>query len=178
MITCPRCQQSLPDWAQSCQFCGSDTKAVARPAPAEKKRYKNFETPQWVWVCYYLIAAWWVLGGIFDVMNAFYLFGKPPKELLGSDGEMGPNIVGIIAGSITALFGIGLAFRIEVIRGIVNFAAGAKLLLGLLGIAGTIMGMTVSGALAIPLVFLHVINVITAGGLIFLIGETDSRAHV
>lgn len=181
MINCPKCNQSLPDWSQSCQFCGTDVKTVARPAPVQKKVSQVFITPQWVWVAYYAIALWWILGGAYDVMDAMYLFGKP-LALLKLEREVGvvsgPNIVGIVAGAVTCLFGIGLALKIELIRGIVNFFAGLKLLFALLGLAGSLLGMSFSGALGLVFVIMNIIDIVTSGALIFLIGETDMKANI
>lgn len=181
MIQCPKCKQSLPDWSQNCQFCGSDVKGVSRPAAAEKKKYAAFETPKWIWVCYYGIAIWWILGGIYDVLDSMYVFGKP-VELLKLEKEfnttVGPSIFGIVVGGLTALFGIGLAVKLELIRGIVNFFAGLRLIFGLLGLAGAIMGMTFSGVLGLSFVLINLADIVTAGLLIFIIGETDMKANI
>ncbi len=176
-LKCPKCGASLPDWANSCHFCQTDVSKVGRPERTNtKKHYGEFDTPKWIWACYYFIAAWWILGGAYDVLDSMYVFGKP-LELLKLEKEfeiqMGPNVVGAIAGAITLIFGLGLALKIEIIRGIVNFVAGLKLIFGLLGLAGSLMGMTFAGILSLPFVILNVVNIITAGMLLWLIGETD-----
>lgn len=176
-LKCPKCQASLPDWSKSCQFCGADVSKLARPVRTdEKKHYKEFDTPQWIWICYYIIAGWWVLGGRYDVGNSFYIFGKP-LELLKLEKEFhttaGPSIVGVISGTITALFGLGLMLRIEIIRGIVNFVAGLKLAFGLLGLAGSLIGTGLFGAMALIGVLFNLFDIITSGMLLWLIGETD-----
>lgn len=176
-LKCPKCGASLPDWAKQCQFCQTDVSKLARPVQQDtKKHYAAFETPKWVWACYYFIAAWWILGGAYDVLDSMYVFGKP-LELLKLEKEfqmqVGPNVVGAIAGAITLIFGLGLALKIELIRGIVNFVAGLKLIFGLLGLAGSLMGMTFAGFLSLPFVIFELVNVITAGMLLWLIGETD-----
>ena len=178
----PPCQASLPDWAKSCQFCGTDVTKLARPdRTVEKKRYAEFETPQWIWVCYYLIAAWWILGGLYSLAESFYVFGKP-LELLKLEKDVGitagPNIFGALYGGITALFGLGLVLKLEIIRGIVNVIAGIKLAFGLLGLAGSLLGMMFAGALGLIFVLTNIVDVITAGMLIWLIGETDMRANI
>lgn len=180
-LKCPQCQASLPDWSKSCQFCGADTSRLARPVREEtKKHYATFDTPKWIWACYYLIAAWWILGGVFDVLNGFYVFGKP-LELLKLEKEFNitasPMVIDIITGTVTACFGIGLAVKLEMIRGIVNVIAGLKLARSLLGLAGTLLGMTFSGVLGIPFMLMHLFNIITSGMLIWLIGETDMKPN-
>lgn len=81
---------------------------------------------------------------------------------------MGPCVLGKLD-----KLGFGLALKIELIRGIVNFVAGLKLIFGLLGLAGSLMGMTFAGFLSLPFVIFEVVNIITAGMLLWLIGETD-----
>lgn len=181
-LKCPKCSASLPDWSQVCQFCGADLKNVARPVRVtEKKRYKEFETPKWIWTCYYAIAGWWVISGLMDIGNAFYIFGKP-LELLKLEKEFnmtaGPSIVGAVIGALTLLFGIGLILRLEIIRGIVNVFAGLQLLFGLLGLAGSLLGSVLAGPMAIPFILMNIADIISAGMLIWLIGETDMRANI
>lgn len=176
-LKCPKCGASLPDWAKSCHFCQTDVSKVSRPdRPDTKKHYKQFETPKWIWACYFFIAAWWILGGAYDVMDSFYFFGKSP-DMLKLEKEFatkfGPNVVGIISGTLTCLFGIGLALKIEIIRGIVNFVAGLKLIFALFGLAGALMGMTFAGFLSLPFIIFNIVDIMTSGMLLWLIGETD-----
>lgn len=79
----------------------------------------------------------------------------------------------MISGTITALFGLGLMLRIEIIRGIVNFVAGLKLAFGLLGLAGSLIGTGLFGAMALIGVLFNLFDIITSGMLLWLIGETD-----
>lgn len=127
-------------------------------------------------MCYYFIAAWWILGGAYDVVDSFYFFGKSP-DMLKLEKEFaikfGPNVIGIIAGTLTCLFGLGLALKIEIIRGIVNFVAGLKLIFALFGLAGALMGMTFAGFLSLPFIILNIVDIMTSGMLLWLIGETD-----
>lgn len=176
-LKCPKCGASLPEWAKACQFCQTDVTKLARPVNTEtKKHYGAFDTPKWIWACYYFIAVWWILGGAYDVMDSFYVFGKS-IDMLKLEKEFGmkfgPNVIGIIAGTLTCLFGLGLALKIEIIRGIVNFVAGLKLIFALLGLAGSLLGMTFAGLLSLPFVILNIVDIITSGMLLWLIGETD-----
>lgn len=176
-LKCPKCGASLPKWAQACQFCQTDVSKISRPVNVvHKKHYDAFDTPKWIWACYYFIAAWWILGGMYEALDSMYVFGKP-LELLKLEKEFGfkagPQFIGVISGALTFIFGLGLALKIELIRGIVNFVAGLKLIFGLLGLAGSLMGMTFAGFLSLPFVILNLVDIITAGMLLWLIGETD-----
>lgn len=176
-IKCPGCGNSLPANAARCQFCGADTSKVQRPAPPPgKPKIKAFETPKWVWFAYYAVAVWWILGGTLDVLDGFYVFGKPEEiaeaeRLLGQ--ALGPSYVTIVAGAITALFGVGLVVRVEIIRGIVNFVAGIKLIFTLLGLVATVIGSGFFGLYSIPFIIFGVLDVLSCALLIWLIGETD-----
>jgi len=171
MIQCPKCNQGLPDWSQHCQFCGADVKAVQRPVAAPKKQYAAFQVPQWVWTMYYVIAGWWLIGGIFQLLNGIFAFGAPPDE-----AEM--NILMVIGGGISALMGLGLILKIEIIRGIVNFFSGLKLLFGIISLLGALASMSLFGVFGLPFVLMSIIDIVTAAMMIYLIGETDKQARL
>lgn len=164
MRTCPHCGATLPDFAAGCQFCHTSfapTPGVgARPAtrPGAGGR------PRWVVPAYHAIAGFWVLSGAYDALKGTVL----------ADGEVGGlGMMGAAVGGLTAVIGFGLLVRLEAARGIVNVLSAIQILDGLLGVvvAFGLGGLTGLGVLAIS-----VLRVAAAGMMIFLIGETETRA--
>jgi hypothetical protein len=164
MITCPKCQSTLPDWATTCQFCGTDVAKVARPAPVKtQKKVYGYGPAPWVWVAYYLIGGWWVLSGGFHVFQA----------------AIHPSIVSIITcifAGFQVLLGIGLILRIEAFRAVVHFFAWVWIALRALD---TLFGFGMiffSPLIGILMVLWGLFDIVVAGLLIYLIGETDGFA--
>ncbi len=161
MQKCPGCNATLPDGAQSCQFCG---RALAPPSvrlgPRRAPRSANVMpgAPRWVKPTYNLIALYWVLNGTWGVVSDLALTGKD-----------GPSYIGAAISALGALIGLGLLLRIEAIRGVVNFFCALQILFGILDV-----GMAfVAGW---PLfMFLALVQIATAGLMMFLIGETDTH---
>ena len=165
MILCPQCGAKLPDWTTKCQFC----QETIDPTIAGHIPGVSGKTPQWVWGAYYGIAIYWILAGAYSALF-------PLLESSKSDGLGFAAIIGIAVGSLSILFGIGLIARIEVIRGIINFFCGLKIIFGLLGMLGTIGLALLTGPFGIILMFLKVFDIASAAFMIYLIGETESRA--
>jgi hypothetical protein len=82
--------------------------------------------------------------------------------------------VRIVFAALTCLFGIGLALRIEFIRGVANFICGIQIILGLLSAPATIAMALVMEPFGLPLILMRVLDIALAGFMIYLIGETDS----
>ena len=164
MITCPKCQSTLPDWATSCQFCGTDVGKVARPvaAPTQKRVYGYAPAP-WVWVTYYVIAAYWVLGDLLEIV----------KTCLDKSG---PNPIVIVFAGVGALIGLGLICHVELARGIGNIYAWLKMLGGAWWVLVSFGAMLLYPPLGIALFLLGVFDIVSAGLLIYLIGETSKYA--
>src|SRR5213083_132352 len=110
MIQCPNCKNSLPDTFTRCQFCGADVAKVPRPVMPPKASRPLYEPPKWVWIAYYGIAAYWVIGGGMDVFRGV-------KALSGAGFFA---YIGIAFGVATALVGLGLILHAEIVRGLVN----------------------------------------------------------
>jgi hypothetical protein len=87
----------------------------------------------------------------------------------------GPNYSLVIAGALTTAFGLGLALHIEFVRGIANVVSFVKLIFALLGLGLGLMGTMIFGAMTIPFILIAIANVLSAGMMIWLIGETDVR---
>src|SRR5262245_17294319 len=121
MITCPGCQKTLPDWSKNCQFCGYDVQKVVRPvAPPKIRHAMSTDALPWAFPAYYAVSGYWILSGGLGVLQG-----------IGAVGG-GSNLVALVFGGLTAVMGLGLVFRIEFIRGIVNVVSFLKILGGLL----------------------------------------------
>jgi len=175
MIQCPKCGNNLPDWSQSCQFCQTDLKNVARPKPAPGNYPRNqnlVQTAPWIWPTYYIIAGYWVLSGLKDVISAALLMSKSADNVAG-ERISSLAWIGVVIGLITLLTGIGLIAKVEFIRGFVNIICWLQIAGNLCGTVGIILAGSLMGpAVLIGLIF-SVFNIATAALMIYLIGETD-----
>src|ERR1044072_8274901 len=106
MITCPKCNATLPDWAQTCQFCQTDVKAVTRPAApvGAKPSLTNSLSPSWVPGAYYALCAFFIIEGAYDIFEAFAL---TKQKVMGQTIGWGfASYLGIAIGVFTAILGI------------------------------------------------------------------------
>lgn len=161
MKKCPSCGATLPQVAVSCQFCGArlgGPPPVRRPIDT-RPRADVFApgVPRWAIVAYHLIAAYWVLKGIWSVVEFFLL--KPE----------GAEFVALPFAFIPIIIGGGLLLRIEAIRGLVNVMAGIQLITGGLG---AVVAFFAGQPLALVL---SLLQIATAALMIYVIGETDTR---
>lgn len=180
MITCPQYQATLPDGAYHCQYCGltfgaaptgrmqSGRMSPSSPAAASKWRDVMPGAPRWALPVYYAIAAWWMLSGVWDILQVTAL----------GEGSVGLfDMIVIAFGAITALIGLGLILRVDEIRDFVNILCFLQILFGLLGI---VQGFLLAGGLGMLGIFVMVgsiIDVLTGFLMIYLLGETDTRAR-
>jgi len=173
MIQCPKCANQLPDWSQVCQFCQADLKGVARPKPDPKTspaRASYTGPAKWIWPTYYAISGYFVLGGILNLINVLVLMRKPADELGGTSVI---TTVGIIVSSITILIGLGLIFKVEAARGIVNIRCWITIAVSVLSLPTTIGLIALHAATGIVMTIWAIFDIVTAGLMIYLIGETD-----
>ena len=174
MIACPKCNASLPDWTQTCQFCQTDVKSVARPkiVAVQKKGYTPMHA--WVWPAYYAMCAFFIIEGAGGILETII---SSHQKFLGQEMGLGAfSFISMAFDGFTILLGVGLALRVELIRRIVNFFCGLRIFFGLLGLAGSLLGSLIAGPMALIFIFLNVVNIVTAGFMIYLIGETDRFA--
>jgi hypothetical protein len=162
MIQCPKCASSLPDWAQSCQFCNTCVKDVKRPVAVKQHKGNLLPTAKWVWAAYYIIAFWWMLSGSIGVIS-----GAIDKE--------GPLVATIVVGGATVLLGVGLAMRIELLRGIANIFAWVRIIFSGLGLIGALGMMMLFPLIGVLWFLLNLIDIVSAGLLVYLIGETGPQ---
>jgi hypothetical protein len=166
MIKCPKCQATLPDGAERCQFCGATfTPAVSRAVGPDDEPGRSVPL-QWVWPAYYGIAAWWIFNGLYSVVQTVWR------------GQAGSafGIVGIGIGALTALVGLGLILRVELARGIVNVLCFLQILDGAFGLLGSFLMSFAFGLLGAIAMIMSILQIALAVLMIFVIGETESRA--
>jgi hypothetical protein len=166
MIQCPNCKNTLPDTFTQCQFCGADVTKVVRPAPTKKASRPLYEPPKWVWIAYFGIAGYWLIGGIMDVV----------RGLTSLSGAGAFAYIGIAFGAFTALVGIGLMARVELVRGIVNVICFLRIIFGLLGLWGALWGSLFLGPLALLFAVFAAFDIVTGILMIYLLGETEKSA--
>lgn len=128
----------------------------------------------WIWGAYYSLAAFYFLSGIYDIWR-IYMLSK--EKFMGEELGFGFfSYIGFAIAGVTSLVGLGLMFRVELARGIVNFLCGLQIIFGLFGLAGSVMGTLFSGALGLVFVFIQIIQIAAAAFMIYVIGETDRVA--
>jgi hypothetical protein len=162
---CPNCQATLPDFAKSCQFCGT---AFAQPPPPPGTRASKVGSAvnslRWVKPAYYGIAGWWVLSGLLVVLEGLGVVGG---------GRLG--VIDVLFGAVTALIGLGLILQVDAARGVVNVLCFLQILFGLFGLAMLFLNPFVGGTWGVIAAVMTFIQIGLAGLMIFLIGETETR---
>ncbi len=173
MVKCPHCNATLPDGSFQCQFCL--TQFAAAPPAARGHAPVNSRTgssmpgaPRWVVPAYNVIAAWWIVDGVWTILKGTVLAEKDTGGFF--------TIVFMIIGGVTALVGLGLLLRIDLVRGIVNVLCFLQILDGAFGllIAFVLTGML--GIWGVIAMIMSAIRIAQACLMIYLIGETDTRA--
>lgn len=179
MVSCLKCISSPPNWAKKCQFSGSDTAKVARPAVQKsKQKIAAFETPVWINVCYYAISGWFILSALISAATSVIAINSASNRnsILGEPNAF--DYIGLVFCAIQILIGLGLILKIEFVRGIVNFFCAIQILLSILGGLAAFPMMVVSPLIGILYLLLQIFNIATAGFMIYLIGETDAGANI
>lgn len=128
--------------------------------------------PKWTWIAYYVVCAYYVIEGL-----RLVFYGVVPT--LAVTAQMGHPMVNpiyVIVGLVMALFGAGLAARIEFVRGIANVVCWILIVFGFLMLAGSVMVGFVLAPLGLLFMFFSVLRIATAGFMIYLIGETERSA--
>lgn len=167
MIQCPYCHNTLPDWSKSCQFCHADVTKVSRPAaPRQTEKPLLVPREKWVMPMYYAVATWFLIGGLLTMATAF-----TQRSELG----LFTSVLAAMGG-VNVILGLGLAARVELIRGVVNFVCGLNIIFGLLSLPSAVMGTLFSGVLGAILTFRLLIDLVTNALMIYLIGETEKHA--
>ena len=172
-IECPGCKRKLPNSAQNCHFCGVSTKNVARVAAPDKKHYAEFETPKWIMGLYYGLCAWWMIGGAISIGQVINdVATRKPTIFDSSPGYTVVDYALIGFGAISVIIGICMAFKVEAVRNFVNWIAFMKIVRGLGGLVGSILGIAIGGPIMIIFVIASLVDVIVAGMTVWLLSET------
>jgi hypothetical protein len=173
MTKCPHCQATLPDGAVRCQFCGT---ALVAPPPVRVPGHSPGRMPtpgqgqpRWIWPAYYIIAGWWILSGLRTVL----VFGSsPPMSVFGAIFWL----LGMAVGLCALAGGVGLVFKMEWARGIVNVLCFILILSGTVRVVGLFLGGSEGGfwgGIAVLAAFLDMgLGLL----MIYVFGETESRA--
>lgn len=172
MIACPRCQKMLPDWSQSCQFCGAPLANVPRPKGEVKKTYGR-TAPNYVWVLYYIFAALWIIDGARILLVS--LGALPKLAAMGSVGQAfsGMMAIATLIGAALVGLGVGLILKWEPARGVANVICFLNILGGLFNLVSAIFLSPLGGVSGIFNVFLAMFSIAWTGAQIWVIGETD-----
>lgn len=102
-ITCPKCNQTLPGWADKCQFCGHQiAKGYVRPTDANRYQVDNRMT--WQEVAYIIVSAIMLLNGVYYLLQAGNVVPSAVYTVGGS---------GFLAffGGLQVILGTGLLFQ-------------------------------------------------------------------
>jgi hypothetical protein len=162
MIQCPQCKRTLPDGNVRCQFCGADVSTIPRPVPVKKTVAAQAPgAPSWVGTAYYAVCGYYMLSGAINLVMGIL---------------RGPFVM--LLGALSLIFGLGLIFKVDFIRGIANIICWIQIVFGILGLAMSFGWAMIIGPLAFLLIAMNVIQVCMAGFMIYLIGETDDFARI
>lgn len=173
MIQCPKCQATLPDWAQQCQFCQTDTSKLAKAVPQSStypRSNPNYgQTPKWLLPLYYFLSTLYVIEG------AVYL-AMGVSLLMSSKGSaFGPlATIPIVVGGASLIIGVGLIAKVEAFRAIANFFSWITIVVNVLSTFSNLMMLLGGNGSAIGGLLGNIVAIATAGGMIYTIAETDN----
>jgi hypothetical protein len=163
MILCPKCQQKLPDGAGHCQFCHATFAPIGSAAPDPDGGYEVAPRPTWIGKAYNAIAIWWIVSGLYGVLEATVL-------------SRHVNAILLVFELITVLIGVGLLLKIEAARGVLNILCFLQILGGAFGLLIDFFSPFLTGILGFIAIFANIISIGLAMLMIYLIGETETRA--
>lgn len=177
MIVCPNpsCNQKLPDFVQTCQFCGQDLTSVRRPHSDDPITGSGVK-PEAVSTLYYVLSTLILLSGVWGVIDA----------LVVGVGEYGMdlgNILSAVFSGAQVLVAIGLLAKVEIARGIVNIFCWIGIFLAGLSVVFLVVALlTPFGAILSPgyllvAILISVVRIAIYGGMIWVIGETDRYGY-
>lgn len=172
MFPCPSCGKTLPPSALTCQFCGANVGKVPRqrdPSDVTGHGVKK----EYIWTAYYLLAAFWLVGAIWSILDVLVV---TPAQM-GAKYEGHNAFTYAIAGfaGIRAIVALGLIFKVELVRAVVNFFAFLGLAGAFLRLIGSLLSIALFGPIGLLFVVLAIIDMAINAGIMWVIGETDSR---
>ena len=122
--------------------------------------------PGWVYPAYYIVASYFMLSGLLGALLTL------TNHKAMAEGNMF-TYVGLAFNGVGILLGLGLLFKVEIIRGIVNFVCGLSLVFGILGLIGSLGMVLALGGLGVLMLIRNVLDICMNAFMIYLIGETD-----
>ncbi len=136
-ITCPRCKNNLPAWAQQCQFCGAPLQGVVRPVPqAIMDTWNN--NPTWQEVGYIIVSILVILNGAYDLLQGFNIIPSIASKV-------GDGIFVKMMGTISCVLGIGMLFQQLWAQFLMKWCAVLMLVCSLWGIVISMTAISIVG---------------------------------
>ncbi len=177
MIQCPNCGANLPDRVRECSFCQErfdPDLLVTNPT-------RGFQPAKWVVTAYYAVSGYIIFSGLLDLIEVIHSIlasahAGSATDAAAKEIALPFQIIPIIFAVFTCFLGLGLALRIEFVRGIANFLCGIEIILGLISFPLIIGAALIMGPFGPIIILLRALNIAANGFMIYLIGETDSRA--
>jgi hypothetical protein len=144
---------------------------VARPVIPNAQPVAIADT-DWKVYAYYFMAGWWVFNGCMIFLGSAVMHSKFMAG--GASMFAGIPIIGMVIGIVYALTGLGLVFRVEIARGIVNVICWITIVLAGISVAFSLLGGLIFGPGAILMALRSIFDIALAAFQIYLIGETDN----
>lgn len=161
-IQCPRCNQTLPAWSTSCQFCGSPiTQGYVLPVdPNQPSRISN--RPRWQEVGYIVFSLALAAEGLYSLLQAAHVV---PFTMAGGEAYFG------ITGAVDLGFGLGLLFQVAWVQWVMKLRCW-------LGLAWSAFGLLLSVGMnqydhrhAVPAAVSNLVTMTILGFLLYFIHE-------
>jgi hypothetical protein len=132
-------------------------KRAAGPAPA-----------RWILTTYYAISVYFIFSAVSSI---FLAVAETHQKIMGQEIGFGiGTYVTIGFAVLMALLGLGLIFRVELARGVVNFVCGFRIIMDVVCVGFTLFSAMFGGPLVI---FYWAFDVACNGLMIYLIAETE-----
>lgn len=128
----------------------------------------------WIWPAYYTIAVLWIVSGVGGILEALNV-GPFATTIKFQDVKIEPgvNLIGLVFSGISAVIGLGLLVKIEIIRGVVNVVCFLQIVNGLLGLWAGIMASAFLGPIGLFITIMNIVDIVTGALMIYILGETD-----
>ncbi len=126
----------------------------------------NRKKTSWIWPAYYVLSIYWIISGIEGILRSL------------NEAPFGPGAepLALVMGAFSALVGLGLLVRLEFLRGVGNLVCFLQILGGVLGLWTGVLSIAVLGPMGLIVTIMAILDVLTGGFMIYLIGETDGRS--
>jgi hypothetical protein len=140
---------------------------------AQKKPTYRTGPPAYIWTLYFIVAAYWILEGLFIVGSSIYVLTAPVDPLI-RNAVSALTIAAMAIGLFIVTVGLGLIFKWEWCRGVVNVFCWFRILAGLWRLKNYILfGFIMSSSGFFLGFFFTIFGIIAAGVQVWLLSETD-----